>query len=250
MLMAAFEPGAQTTPYGSAPRPALIVGDGDVEVALLRRCLDVAEPPLLVAADGGAASVLEAGLQPDLVVGDLDSLPARERVRLESLGVDFRVASPDKDESDMELCLLAAIEAGARRIDIIGAMGLVRPEHSVANLLLLADPRFDQLELAILARGSSIRRVGTVAGPGRVTVRGEPRDFISLFALDPQVEGVTTVGLRFPLVATRLPLGTPRGLSNEMLGQEATVSSTRGRLLVIHTSGATATAPAVPVDRL
>ena len=54
----------------------------------------------------------------------------------------------------MELGLLAALEAGAAHITILGALGLERPEHSIANLLLLADPRFDGMDIALAGRGS------------------------------------------------------------------------------------------------
>ena len=220
---------------------ALVVADGDVELALLAA---LAGPATIIAADGGAAHVLEAGLVPDVVVGDFDSLSPAARERLESMGVELRVARADKDESDMELCLLAALESGARRITIVGALGLVRPEHSVANLLLLGDPRLDGLDVAIVGRGSRITRCGTAEGPGQAELEGEPGDFISLFGLGEAVEGVTTTGLRFPLSDETLPLGPSRGLSNELLDRRARVTSRRGRLLVIHSRRSTADVPA------
>jgi thiamine pyrophosphokinase len=214
---------------------ALVVADGDVDLPLLAELAAAAEPPRLVAADGGAARVLAAGLVPDIVVGDFDSLGAADRERLEDMGVELRVASPDKDESDMELCLLTALEAGAERVTIVGATGLVRPEHSVANTLLLGDPRLDGLEVIIAGRGSRSWRIGTQDGPGRTDFPGEPGDFVSLFPLESAVEGVTTEGLRFPLADEMLPLGPSRGLSNELTTDRARVTTRRGRLLVIHT---------------
>ncbi len=226
----------------AAPTHALIVADGDVDSALLAELAAAPVRPLLIAADGGAAHVLAAGQVPDLVVGDFDSLPPRERARLAELGVELRTAASDKDESDMELCLLSALQAGATRVTILGALGLVRPEHSVANLLLLADPRLDGVAVALAGRGSRITRIGTAAGPGEAEVVGDPGDFVSLFPLAEAVEGVTTSGLRFGLVDETLPLGPSRGLSNELLEQHARVTSRRGRLLVVHTRRSTADA--------
>jgi thiamine pyrophosphokinase len=191
--------------------------------------------PWVIAADGGAARCLAAGVRPDLVVGDLDSLPDEARARLRELGVEVRAASPDKDESDMELCLLVTLEQAVPRVTILGALGLVRPEHSFANLLLLADPRFDGLDMAIVGHGSRTWRIGTEDGPGEARVEGAPGDHVSLLPLDARVEGVRTDGLRFLLHDETLPLGPSRGLSNEMLGDRAHVSTRRGRLLVVHT---------------
>jgi thiamine pyrophosphokinase len=140
-----------------------------------------------------------------------------------------------KDESDMELCITAALDAGATRITILGALGVERPEHGVANLLLLADPRLDGLDVAIVGHGSVIRRIGTEAGPGRIGITGRPGDLVSLFPLGTAVSGVTTAGLRFPLQGETLRLGPSRGLSNELTGNQARVSTETGCLLVVVT---------------
>ena len=213
----------------------LVVAAGDVDTSVLAECAAADERPRLIAADGGAARALAAGLVPDLVVGDFDSLAAADRARLVGLGVELRPAAPDKDESDMELCLLSALEDGATRVTIVGAMGLVRPEHYVANILLLADPRLDGVEVVIAGRGSRLWRIGSTDGSAETRIEGQPGDFVSLFPLDSTVIGVTTEGLRFPLTDERLLLGPSRGLSNELITDRARVITRRGRLLVIHT---------------
>jgi thiamine pyrophosphokinase len=227
-------------------RHVLIVGDGDVDDAELARLAAAgsfpsapeatAAHPLVLAADGGAARCHRAGIQPDIVIGDLDSLAPGERTRLEGLGVEFRVRDRAKDESDMELCLWAALEAGATRIAILGALGMDRPEHSIANLLLLAHPRLDGLDVAIVGRGSRITRIGSADGPGQARIEGKPGDYVSLFAVGGDVAGLTTTGLRFPLRDEALPVGPSRGLSNELLRSSARVGTRRGRLLIVHTS--------------
>ena len=226
------------------PTRVLIVADGDLDAPLLRELAAGPERPFVIAADGGAARAEMAGVRPDIVIGDFDSLADADRDRLAREGVELRPARVDKDESDMELCLLAALEAGATHITVLGALGLVRPEHSVANLLLLADPRLDGQAVVIVGRGSRLQRCGTAAGPGVATIDGRPGDFVSLFPLGDAVEGVTARGLRFPLVDETLPLGPSRGLSNELLERRAHVTTRRGRLLVIHTSRSTADTPA------
>jgi len=227
----------------ATPAHALVIADGDVDAPLLAELAAAEDRPLLIAADGGAARVLEANLTPDVVVGDFDSLSVADRGRLEALGVELRRADRDKDESDMELCLFTALEAGIGRITILGALGLVRPEHSLANLLLLADPRLDDIDLVIAGRGSRIVRLGTAGGPGQHAIEGEPGDFVSLFPIGAAVEGVTTSGLRFRLADETLLLGHSRGLSNELLDQHASVTTRRGRLLLVHTSRSMADAP-------
>ena len=216
----------------------LVVADGEVDrEALVRLSAAPDGRPMVIAADGGAARCLSAGVRPDLVVGDFDSLPSDAQVALRDLGVELQTASADKDESDTELCLLAALQQAASRITILGALGIVRPEHSIANLLLLADPRFDEVELTIVGHGSRTWRIGTADGPGEAGIVGTVGDFVSLFALDPNVDGVHTEGLRFALRDASLPMGRSLGLSNELGSDRARVTTRRGRLLVVHTDG-------------
>lgn len=226
--------GGATAPASRTRRHerVLVVAHGELDPTLL----DAAGPiDLLIAADGAAARLHAAGRLPDLVVGDGDSLDAADRERLARLGVTFRDAPRDKDESDAELGLIAAIEAGARRITLVGALGGARPEHAIANLLLLADPRLDEIDVVLLAGRSRLRRIGTASGPGRIELGGRTGDLVSLLPLAGPVEGVRTDGLRFPLADERLEPGPARGLSNELVGATATISSRRGRLLVVST---------------
>jgi thiamine pyrophosphokinase len=217
---------------------ALIVAAGVVDEAALAR-LSVTSAggprPTLIAADGGAARCLAAGLRPDIVVGDLDSLAEEAQAHLQDQGVELHRASRFKDESDLELCLLLALRLGMTRVTVLGAFGLVRPEHTLANLLLLGDPRFSALGLSLVGHGSRTWRIGAADGPGEADVEGRAGDHVSLLPLDPRVEGVRTVGLRFPLLDEDLLLGPARGLSNELIADRARVTTGRGRLVVVHT---------------
>jgi thiamine pyrophosphokinase len=188
----------------------------------------------VIAADGGARQALEAGVRPDLVVGDGDSLSPDAMARLRAAGVPMELVSPDKDQSDTELCLRAALERGARDVTIVGALGGPRPEHAIANVLLLAHPMLDDAEVILVSGASSIRRIGTATGPGAIDLAGAPGDHVSLLPVD-AVEGVVTHGLRFPLRDEPLVLGPTRGLSNELVALMGRVETRRGRLLVIHT---------------
>lgn len=226
----------------------IVVADGDGVPAGLPLVLTEARAaratPLVIAADGGARRCLEQGVRPDLVVGDLDSIRPEMLERLRELGIAVERAPTDKDESDTELCLGAAVARGASVIRLVGALGGQRVEHSVANMLLLAHPMLDDLDAAIVAPPSVIRRVGSSDSGGTITVRGTPGDHLSLFPADTVVDGVRTDALRFPLHEEPLRPGPARGLSNALLTTEARVHVARGRLLVVHTA-----ANPLPEDR-
>lgn len=212
---------------------------GDVEADALRaaaaRPAEDAGRPLVICADGGALKAESAGLTPDLVLGDGDSLSAADVERLRTQGVDVRVVAPDKDESDSELCLREAVARGASRVAVFGALGGLRPEHSLANVALLALPEVAHIEVTLEHAAGRLWLVGSADGPTTVDLSGEAADYVSLQPLAEGTEGVTTEGLRFPLRDEPLTYGPSRGLSNEFLTDTARVRIRRGRLLVTHT---------------
>ncbi len=212
---------------------------GDVEADALRRAVvprtEGDGRALVICADGGSLRAERAGLTPDLILGDGDSLSAADVERFRSRGVDVRLVAPHKDESDSELCLREAVARGASRIVIFGALGGPRPEHSLANIALLALPELVGLEVTLEHACGRIWLVGSVDRAARVELSGEATDYVSLQPLAEGAEGVTTEGLRFPLRDEPLPYGPSRGLSNEFLTDTAAVRTRRGRLLLTHT---------------
>ena len=221
---------------------ALIVADGAVPD---RADLDATWPgwadgvELIVAADGGARVAARLGLAPTLVVGDGDSLGPAELDRLRVAGVEVRSAPVDKDESDTELAIFEALARGADRLTIVAAFG-GRLDHTLANLWLLALPSLAGRQVELLDGSTRVTVVAARADGGatrHVLGRGRPGDLVSLLPLGPDVEGVTTENLRYPLRDEPLPLGPARGLSNvraEGPGEVA-VSLRHGRLLVVET---------------
>jgi thiamine pyrophosphokinase len=190
----------------------------------------------LLAADGGSFHLLALGLLPSAVIGDLDSLSAADHRRLEAAGVCLLQHPRDKDETDLELALRHAVDAGHRSILIVGALG-GRLDQTLGNLSLLADPALEGLEVrlddgveeAFFVRGGESSSRGANRG-----IHGRPGEVVSLLPWGALTEGVTTDGLRWPLCGETLFPHKTRGISNELLGETASVTLTSGLLLVVH----------------
>ena len=218
---------------------ALIVAAGD---APDRAALDLTWPgwsariELVVAADAGADAAERLGLRPDLVVGDFDSIAPGGLDRLRAAGIPVEVAPADKDESDTELAIRAALGRGARSLTIVGGLG-GRPDHLVANLGLLALPELGDRPVELL---DARTRVSLIRGPGSSDLAGRIGDHVSLLPFGPGVEGVTTAGLAWPLADEALPLGPARGLSNVRTAPVARVTVRAGLLLAVETIGSPA----------
>lgn len=222
-------------------RHALLVADGDVAA---RGELDAAWPgwadgiELVVAADGGAVRARALGLRPDVVIGDWDSIApdALERLRVE--GVELVERRPDKDESDTELALLAALDRGASRVTVLGAFGGRRLDHALANLSLLAHPRVAAADVVLLDGTARASLLVAAGDPGRNQslerrFSGRVGDLVSLLPLGRDAMGVSTRGLRFALHDETLRFGPARGLSNVRETETASVSLREGLLLVV-----------------
>jgi len=218
---------------------AIVVADGDIPAGEgpLDGLLPPDEdgPPIVLAADGGARKALELGLAPRVVIGDGDSLTAVEVAELRARGAEVILFPAEKDESDTELALREALARGARRILVLGAFGGTRFDHALANVALLALPELEGRDVALSDGTATIRLIGRAEGPGELRIAGQPGDLVSLFPLDPAVEGIVSVGLRYPLRDESLHIGPSRGLSNELVAAEARIATRRGRLLVAHT---------------
>ncbi len=202
-------------------------GDTDPDDAAL---LDGAD--LLIAVDRGAVWLTAHSHRPGLLVGDLDSLPALLVEQLAAAGVKIDRHPVDKDASDTELAIERAVAEGATRIVLLGALGGQRIDHELANLLLLADPRWRDLVADMrIVRGCTTVRA--LHGGGALALEGAAGEVVTLLPVAADAEGVRTVGLRFPLAGESLRIGRSRGLSNRIVTAPASVSLERGTLIVI-----------------
>lgn len=219
---------------------ALVVANGDVPP---RARLDLNWPGwdegvvLVVAADGGARQAARLGLRPDVVVGDADSIERAMLDAVQAAGARIRLQPTAKDASDTELALAEARAAGASAVTIIGALGGLRFDHALANVLLTTGHGYPELELTLLDGTTRIRclRANAGAGAGELVLTGRVGDLVSLFPVGTAL-GVTTEGLQYPLSDESLPPGTSRGLSNVRLAATAQVRLEEGALLIVETT--------------
>lgn len=170
----------------------------------------IREAGLVIGADGGTGLAFSAGRIPDLVVGDLDSLTEADRVRLADEGVPIETAPTDKDQTDGELALLAALERGADEVVLVGAIG-GRLDHSLGNVGLLVAASRLGVSAWIEDDGVEIHHIGA---SGSLEVRDRKERTLSLVPFGYEKAQVSVSGVRWPLDGEELDLANTRALSN------------------------------------
>jgi len=181
----------------------------------------------VVAADSGLEHARELGLEVTIAVGDFDSASPEAVAAAEASGTRIERHSTEKDATDLELALDAALELRPRRVVVLAGIG-DRLDHLFSAFLLLASPRYAGVEL-----DAHIGRARAHVIRGERTLSGQPGELLSLFALHGSAVGVRTDGLAYPLDEETLEPGSSRGVSNVFVGESATISVEQGVLLAI-----------------
>jgi len=182
---------------------------------------------VLIAADGGLRHCLDLGLQPAILIGDMDSIDEEDQAALEPGDTQILRYPTQKDFTDLELALQHALKLGADEIIIVAALG-ARWDQTIANLLLPAS--FPSIKICLLDGSQEIHYVR--AGE-KLEIHGRSGDMVSLIPLAGNACGVTTEHLEYPLSGDELTFGSTRGISNVLLEETGTISIYGGLLLCI-----------------
>ena len=204
----------------------ILIGAGDLTMGELA----VAEDDYVIAVDGGLSYCSILNVEPDLIVGDFDSVNEGEKQAIAELQkmMPERILQlpPEKDDTDMLAALKRGLALGYTDFRIYAATG-GRFDHTLANIQCL---------LYLKNRGA----VGyLVDGTGMILVlQNEAVHFqeslegtMSLFALTREAKGVCIRGMKYPLENAVITNDFPIGISNEFIGETAEVSVEEGELV-------------------
>lgn len=186
---------------------------------------------LIVAVDGGLNHIVNLGLTPHIILGDLDSIDRRDVEYFENNGIAVNKFPEKKDETDLELAINHVINLGFDNIYILGATGGLI-DHFLGNIFLFSNPDYLNLDIKIIDAHSVIFYVR----PNQ-SIHGVPGDRISLIPISEIVRGIKTEGLLFPLNNEDLTRWKTRGISNQLQDHVAQVDFVSGTLLCVHVFG-------------
>ncbi len=165
-----------------------------------------------IAADSGMRHAAALGVKPELWVGDFDSSDAALIAQFPQ--VERQAFPPAKNETDGEIATAEAIERGATRLILAGALGGERSDHALQHLfhaMSLAERHLD-----ILLTSGDEEAVPLL--PGTRTLDLPKGSLFSVIGFS-DLEGLDIIGARYPLDNFSLPFGSSRTVSNVAEGR-------------------------------
>ena len=185
---------------------------------------ELTEEDYIIAADGGYDKLVKAGIKPDMVIGDFDSIGS-DRPKHENV-----VSLPrKKDVTDLDAAAMTGWGRGFREFHIFGGVGGERFAHTIANIQLLS---------GITIKGGKAylhgkNEISTVIFNGSVEYDADMKGFISVFSLSDRSVGVNLSGLKYEIKDGILDNSFALGVSNEFIGEKSKISVENGLLLLV-----------------
>ena len=177
----------------------------------------------VVAVDAGYTHLQNAGVIPDLVIGDFDSLDKKPHHS------NVKQFPTRKDESDIELAL-QKVATCYDTLVVYGCMG-GRYDFTYAVFQLVA--HFTQKGNSVFIVGQDTIVTG-LCGDSFTTISftEQAAGILSLFSFTDKITGVDELGLEYELHQATLYCDKPMGVSNAFKGVPSRISVNKGTALL------------------
>ena len=181
----------------------------------------------VIGVDRAAYWLIKQERIPDVAIGDFDSVTKEEFKTIQQSVKNIQLFSKEKDQTDMELAVVHAIEKKPVEVLIFGGTGS-RMDHTMVTLDLLDSFLCAQIPHFLINDNNRVRLVGR----GKTVVEKASYRYISIL---PYTKSITLSlnGFRYDLSKTTLIRGTTRGVSNEIVSRKAEINLFSGKAWVV-----------------
>ncbi|WP_407268003.1 thiamine diphosphokinase [Radiobacillus sp. PE A8.2] len=182
-----------------------------------------------IGSDRGVLHIIEQGVTPDVAIGDFDSVSAVEKALIKKNSRIYQEFPAEKDETDLELAVIKAIEQKADKLLLFGVTG-GRIDHSMAAIQLLYRLLQQSIKGIIVDKGNWMELVQ--AGEYELTNESS-YPHISFIPFSKEVTQLSLEGFFYPLNNTTVTWGSTLCVSNKLIREKGTFSFNEGILIVI-----------------
>lgn len=202
----------------------LISGGRQVSKELIEKYLD----RFIIIADGGARLLMKYGLGADILLGDLDSIGEEALTYIKEHEIEVKKFPAKKDFTDTELALSYLVDEEYKDIVILGALG-TRLDHELANLMNLKKLYKKGIRAKIEDNYNEVIYVEE----GSYDFEKTNKKYFSIINAGDRMN-FTTKGLYYEVEDLEINSENPsRGVSNEMVGEKATIKINSGSAFII-----------------
>ncbi|MFD2638227.1 thiamine diphosphokinase [Piscibacillus salipiscarius] len=182
-----------------------------------------------IGVDEGAKHLYDLGIKTDLVMGDFDSLDSNLIEKIKSNARNVIEFPAIKDETDLELAFIEAINEKPEQVLVFGATG-GRLDHAWINVQLMKLFSEHHIDAWLINKQNemSLKLPGTYD-----MIQDSLFPYVSFLAYSEKVENLSLKGFKYPLNETTIVQGSSLTISNEWSEKKGTYFFTSGILLVI-----------------
>lgn len=200
----------------------LLIGSGEINSYEKLKSKMLSSYDKVIAVDGGANHLEGLQLEPSLLIGDFDSIDediydSYEHVKRE------RYPS-EKDFTDSELAFDIIKCESPDFVHIIGFWGS-RWDHSLSNLMLLV--KYKDLHIVMLDENNEAMYCHK-----KTSIKKKKGHFLSLIPFN-DISELTIKHVKYPLDKKNIQWPSSLTLSNEILGDEATIEYQSGDMVIL-----------------
>lgn len=202
-------------------KTCVIVASGELgNATFLQQYLD----GFVIFVDGGLNYVDALGVEPDLIIGDMDSFKGD----LSAYRCKVIVHDTQKDDTDTGLAVKYALENGYNDIVLIAGTG-GRLDHTFANIQIMAYAAEKGVDIKMVKDDTIIY----VTNKSPIVFDRPKQKYVSVFAFSEKVTGVNLMGMKYPLVDAVLENTFPVGVSNECISAQCGIYFNSGTICVM-----------------
>ena len=169
------------------------------------------ESKTIICTDGSANLLIDKGINPNVIIGDMDSLLIDNK----AFSGQF-IKDSNQENTDLEKAFEWCIKNNVNTINVLGA-SQQREDHSIANLYLLST-YCDAINLTYVTDYFSI-----TCHEGNRIFSSFKNQIVSILPVK-HIQDISTENLKYNLSDEELPISS-RGISNQSISDSFTINS-------------------------
>ena len=182
----------------------------------------------VIACDKGLDHAGKYGIEPDIVIGDYDSVSPENLDKIKNGEVKSIRYPKEKDDTDTMIAMKHALSLGFKEIRMVCVFGK-RMDHAIANIQTAHYGAEKGARVYMYDEKTEV----IVFSSGVLNITKREGRNLSVFSLTDFCRGVTVKGTRYELEGGDLTNSFPLGQSNEFVEDHAKISLETGVIMVV-----------------